>query len=47
MDKVLSHFHLSEPEASTQFMTQYYLDALSGQNPGVVSYETTDKPEPK
>ncbi|XP_025134981.2 phosphatidylethanolamine-binding protein 4 isoform X3 [Bubalus bubalis] len=47
MDKFLSHFHLTEPEASTQFMTQYYLDGLSRQNPGVVSNETTDKPEPK
>lgn len=26
-------------------MTQYYLDALSPQNPGVVSNATTDKPE--
>uniref|UniRef100_A0A8D1TRK0 Phosphatidylethanolamine binding protein 4 n=3 Tax=Sus scrofa TaxID=9823 RepID=A0A8D1TRK0_PIG len=44
MDKFLSRFHLSEPEASTQFMTQYYQDSQKLQ-PGEGSSEPKDKPK--
>uniref|UniRef100_A0A8C3WWN2 Phosphatidylethanolamine binding protein 4 n=1 Tax=Catagonus wagneri TaxID=51154 RepID=A0A8C3WWN2_9CETA len=39
MEKFLSRFHLSEPEASTQFMTQYYQDTQKLQAPGEGSSE--------
>ncbi|XP_061056680.1 phosphatidylethanolamine-binding protein 4 [Eubalaena glacialis] len=46
MDRFLSRFHLGEPEASTQFMTQNYQDTLNHQAPGGSS-EPEDKPEPR
>ncbi|KAM9081689.1 phosphatidylethanolamine-binding protein 4 isoform 1-T1 [Megaptera novaeangliae] len=46
MDRFLSRFHLGEPEASTQFMTQNYQDTLNHQAPGGSS-EPEAKPEPK
>ncbi|XP_047573309.1 phosphatidylethanolamine-binding protein 4 isoform X1 [Lutra lutra] len=44
MDKFLNRFHLSEPEASTQFMTQNYQDSPNYQAPGAGSSELKDKP---
>lgn len=46
MDRFLSRFHLGEPEASTQFVTQNYQDTLHHQAPGGSS-EPKDKPEPR
>uniref|UniRef100_A0A8C9B3K6 Phosphatidylethanolamine binding protein 4 n=2 Tax=Phocoena sinus TaxID=42100 RepID=A0A8C9B3K6_PHOSS len=46
MDRFLSRFHLGEPEASTQFVTQNYQDMLHHQAPGGSS-EPKDKPEPR
>ena len=46
MDRFLSRFHLGEPEASTQFMTQNYQDTLDHQAPGRSS-EPEAKPEPR
>ncbi|XP_008700296.2 phosphatidylethanolamine-binding protein 4 [Ursus maritimus] len=45
MDKFLNRFHLSEPEASTQFMTQNYQDSPNYQTPGAGSSEPKDKPK--
>ncbi|XP_048956900.1 phosphatidylethanolamine-binding protein 4 isoform X7 [Canis lupus baileyi] len=45
MDKFLNRFHLSEPEASTQFMTQNYQDSPNYQTPGTGSSEPRDKPK--
>uniref|UniRef100_A0A667GBJ6 Phosphatidylethanolamine binding protein 4 n=1 Tax=Lynx canadensis TaxID=61383 RepID=A0A667GBJ6_LYNCA len=45
MDKFLNHFHLSEPEASTQFMTENYQDSPNYQPPAGGSSEPTDKPK--
>ena len=45
MDKFLNRFHLSEPEASTQFMTENYQDSPNYQPPARGSSEPTDKPK--
>ncbi|GAB5570231.1 phosphatidylethanolamine-binding protein 4 [Prionailurus iriomotensis] len=45
MDKFLNRFHLSEPEASTQFMTENYQDSPNYQPPAGGSSEPTDKPK--
>lgn len=45
MDKFLNRFHLSEPEASTQFMTQNYQDSPNYQTPRAGSSEPKDKPK--
>ncbi|XP_074211739.1 phosphatidylethanolamine-binding protein 4 isoform X2 [Camelus bactrianus] len=47
MNKFLSRFHLGEPEASTQFMTQHYQDSPNLQTRGRGSSELQDKPKPR
>ncbi|XP_006864448.1 PREDICTED: phosphatidylethanolamine-binding protein 4 [Chrysochloris asiatica] len=47
MDKFLSRFHLSEPEASTQFLTQNYQDSSGLQSLGESGNEPKDKPKQK
>lgn len=43
MEKFLSRFHLGEPEASTQFMTQSYQDSPNFQAPGTKTNEPKEK----
>ncbi|XP_036097182.1 phosphatidylethanolamine-binding protein 4 isoform X2 [Molossus molossus] len=43
MEKFLSRFHLGEPEASTQFMTQSYQDSPNFQAPGTRTNEPKEK----
>ncbi|KAM9195113.1 phosphatidylethanolamine-binding protein 4 [Dugong dugon] len=45
MDKFLNRFHLNEPEASTQFLTQNYQDSSGLQSPGGGENEPKDKPK--
>lgn len=44
MDKFLNRFHLNEPEASTQFMTENYQDSPNYHPPSGGSSDPTEKP---
>ncbi|XP_036880638.2 phosphatidylethanolamine-binding protein 4 isoform X3 [Manis javanica] len=44
MDSFLNRFHLSKPEASTQFMTQNYQDSSGLQVPAGMNRESKSKP---
>ncbi|XP_036744758.1 phosphatidylethanolamine-binding protein 4 isoform X1 [Manis pentadactyla] len=44
MDSFLKRFHLSKPEASTQFMTQNYQDSSGLQIPAGMNRESKSKP---
>uniref|UniRef100_A0A8C4MJ90 Phosphatidylethanolamine binding protein 4 n=1 Tax=Equus asinus TaxID=9793 RepID=A0A8C4MJ90_EQUAS len=47
MDRFLNRFHLNEPEASTQFMTQNYQDSPILQAPDQGSSEPKNKTKPR